>query len=338
MFNNLRFIKIPVIFITTLSLLSCEKIIEFKGKEQAPLLVINSILTEDSLLRATVSKSKFFLSNDENTAINNATVNIYVNNSFIGKYELYNYFSIDNPNDIPYTQFESFYTYPYRPKAGDHIRYEASAPGLQSVECETVIPQKTEILSLDTTMKSVVNQIGQYVEDSLTYYELGVSLKFRDKPNEKNYYCLAAYVKSVLEYADSEGNYHSDTIFYSANISSDDKVLNDINPFEGIRNDKTYNIYNIFSDELIDGKEYTIKFRYSLFAGYYGYGNEDVQETTIQLFSISEDYYRYLLTLTALDNVGGTSFAEPVQIHNNIKGGIGILGACAISEQNLKLK
>ena len=45
------------------------------------------------------------------------------------------------------------------------------------------------------------------------------------------------------------------------------------------------------------------------------------------LENLSEDYYRYLNTLSSYDIMGGTFVGEPTPIHTNIHGGLGIVGS-----------
>ena len=48
--------------------------------------------------------------------------------------------------------------------------------------------------------------------------------------------------------------------------------------------------------------------------------------------SISRDTYLYHTTLQAQQNTGGiATFSEPVRIHCNVNGGIGLLGAIAVT-------
>jgi hypothetical protein len=312
------------------SVVSCEKNIEFNGKTQAPLLVINSILSPDSSMLASASKSIFFLSNDENTAIENADINVFVNDEPAGKYTFsHTEFTYNDYNGQMDINGQSYYLLPRKPKAGDRIRYEASAPGLESVTAETVIPQPTEIISLETEL----------VKDPANYqngYGMDFRMKFRDRPNEKNYYRIALYVKSLIynRKKPSESYIH----IFPVDITSDDMVLDTSAPTDGFLTEETPNRYTLFSDELIEGKEYTVKFHSSLTTTSASYSDDQWLEVIVRFLSITEDYYLYLRTLTASSQAGDTPFTEPVQIYNNIKGGIGILGAFSASENTVNME
>jgi hypothetical protein len=95
-----------------------------------------------------------------------------------------------------------------------------------------------------------------------------------------------------------------------------------------------------FPDDLINGKEYTIKLKP---AYEYGYGYNELLPDSIpptyyrvNLYTITEEYYHYIKTLIEIKdggNVGsdlsGLGLAEPVRVFSNIKGGVGMLGAAA---------
>jgi hypothetical protein len=322
-----KYIHTAIIILLLTSVSSCEKNIRFNGEEQTPLLVINSILSPDAFLSASASKSVFFLSDDENTAMENADITVFVNGASIGKYTFSGSDSTYGADgSMQYVKTASNYVLPYKPKAGDRIRYEASAPNLQSIVCETVIPQTTDILSLETDIVTDTSFV-------MNFYGIDFRLKFRDRPNERNYYRLALYVKGVFERY-HEGNYITDTLIYATRLTSDDMLLKTGAPTDKILTGETPDNYHVFTDELIDGQEYTLKF-HSILDPYLD--REKKLAVIVRLISITEDYYLYLRTLSAAKAIGNSLFAEPIQIYNNIKGGIGILGACSTSERSVEL-
>jgi hypothetical protein len=310
------------ILISLLSLPSCEKTIEFTGREQAPLLVINSILSPDTFLTASVSRSVFFLSGDENRAVEDADIRVFINDEPVGKYAF-------SHNDSVYvgeswTGSCSHYLLSCKPRAGDRVRYEASAPNMQSVYCETVIPQAVEIISLETdAVKDVDNDYDGYGMD--------FRLKFQDRPHERNFYRIAVYVENFIHDNDDPSVIH--IVKSPVPVTSDDRVLDASVPVDGILTEEKPDNYAVFSDELIDGEEYTIKFHSSLNSPF---STSKKRAVIVRLLSITEDYYLYLRTLSTSEAMADVPFAEPVQIYNNISGGIGLLGACSVSEKSVR--
>lgn len=74
-------------------------------------------------------------------------------------------------------------------QAGDKVRLEAQAPGFDPVKGETIIPSKTDILSLDTA--SVIT--SDYSSARTRIY-----LTLKDDPSVRNYYRLV--VERLVEY------------------------------------------------------------------------------------------------------------------------------------------
>ena len=95
----------------------------------------------------------------------------------------------------------------------------------------------------------------------------------------------------------------------------------------------------LFSDELFDGKEYTLQVKEQL--------RSDTKYYTkrhIRLYSLSEPYYQYLLSLQNIKNEGimggltNVGLAEPVRIYSNVEGGTGIAGGCQWFESLVDIK
>ena len=64
----------------------------------------------------------------------------------------------------------------------------------------------------------------------------------------------------------------------------------------------------------------------------------------IRLYSLSEPYYQYLLSLQNIENEGimggltNVGLAEPVRIYSNVEGGTGIAGGCQWFESLVDIK
>lgn len=308
-----------------LLLFSCEKTIEFKGEETQPLLVVNSIVQPDSALVASVTNSVFFLSDNYIMPVENANVQLFVNNNFVEKMQLYNerITDLDYRPNVYYNH--SVYISDYKIKTGDKIRYEISAPNFDKVWAENTVPAVTEIISLDTVVEKIT-QKEQYDENYYSHYNFNFSLKFKDNANEKNYYRLT--VDAAYFYYDEENEpvVMRRSPYY---FDSKDMIFNN-DPLTNTDGEYHSNGYDIFSDDLINGKEYSLSF--SFLTDYNVNANLNGNIFYIQLQSLSSEYYMYLRTLSSQNNEMGI-FAEPTQIFNNINGGIGILGAFSVSEK-----
>lgn len=331
-----KYIYILIISLAAIIFPACETIIEFDGDETIPLLVVNSFCTPDSVITVNVSKSKFFL--EENYSfefVNNADVYLWINGEQKEKLS-----HAGNGN----------YISTYKPTTGDLIKITAKSAEFSEVEGLVEIPQTVNILSIDTTSKKldstpiynyIFDEYGGYKEDTIGIthnIQLNFDVKFEDPPGQ-NFYRLVVKQRKFFE----DGSY-TDSPFY---FDSDDIVFGTVD--EGsILNERNYSYYFEFSDELFDTKNYKLKFYCNFWLHEYFEidnqpkidkpGGETAENTIllIDLQSISKSYYMYIKTLVANSSVS-EFFSEPVQIHSNITGGIGVIGGYTHSVYNIEI-
>ena len=316
---------------------SCEKDIEFTGETEEPMLVINSFITPDSVITANITKSKFFLDENDDSGnfitVENAEVRIYVNDVFKEKMSY-----VSNGN----------YKASFAPIIGETIKLEASAPGLNTAWCETKMEDAAQIIVLDSTSKTMESypiDNGNYynvseaeAEDTIGYdYKIryDFSLHFKDQESGQNYYRLLVKLVTTYDGNQNSENYDFDftDIVSGENADSEDNFSNEsIYP----------NTYHVFSDELFNGKEYPLKFsatteQLEYFPEYASImGSQPTLKIVVELQSISKSYYLYLKSRPSCDMED--IFAEPIQIHSNVHDGIGILGSytsCGTKELTL---
>ena len=318
-------IKHQIILFTALfALISCEKTIEFKGEVTAPMLVISSFITPDSTIKAYVSKTRFFLDKGYiHEKVSNADFSLFVNGIAKGKL---------TPGG------DGFYYSDYKPLVGEEIKYEVRASGLASVTGETKIPVQNIILNVDTSSvkqrdyliyETGYNQgIASDTVGETTLKKISFRLKFTDNGDEKNYYRLLVIRQSHFEYRTTETylSHFEDIVFGEKQTGSDVGYL-----FESSENNYTY---DTFSDDIFNGKSYNLKFSDIITLEYKDYnspGRSYEKEIRtiyfIYLQQISPDYYFYAKSSVAARSTDGNPFVEPVQIHSNIRNGVGLLGS-----------
>jgi hypothetical protein len=294
---------------------SCEKVIEFNGAVTVPLVVVNSFVTPDSVVSAQVSLSTFFLSSQDTfTMIDNAKVNLLVNGSI--------------KESLTHTA-KGLYLGTYHPAIGDSISLQVQTPGKKDVDCGTKIEPQTTVLSVDTsrvftgvtTTLTSVNTTTKAIDT--IGYALGRNLKFvlhfSDDSSLQNYYRLVIMTKTF----NSKG-YSVSYSFSFDDIVSENTPKNSVGPPTSL----TSNKFNVFSDDLFNGKQYPLTFSIADNVNVYYPGKAKKaakREVDINLQSISKSYYLYLLTRASIKT--NTFMAEPVQVYSNVDGGIGILGS-----------
>lgn len=322
--------KVHLLFILSASLFlfSCINDLEFNGEQQQAMLVLNSFLTTDSVVKVQLTRSKFFLEDDSKfDAVTNADVKLFVNGSFVEK--------------LNHTT-NGYYSGTYFPEENDIVKFVAYTPQLAEVNASTNIAPKQLITGVDSSSVSLgVGPILEYknvdasynpIFDTIGYsYNKGLDLRirFKDQPNTKNFYRLLLKVKSYFA--------NGVAIESSVGASFDDLVFGNSNT-DILGESSSYYSFNEFSDQLFDGKTYELKTRvFYSFSSYkerasttnppqVGINSFTKQELVVELQSISESYYHYLKSITANDGAD-MFFSEPVQVYSNIENGIGILGS-----------
>lgn len=306
---------------------SCEKIIDFNGNVPNPQLVMNCIALPDSTLKVNLTRSKFFLSNNKQgfTTVDNGLVTATINDTL--KLNLT-------------TTGDGNYEVNYKPKPNDKIRIDASAPTLESIWAEVKITPKVTIISIDTTWVKIddkngnnynypiYNLTGDSIIGNSFSAEIKIRIKFQDNASEQNYYRLNVFSGQGYNNKNYNTNYYSNYYW----INYDDIVFGNSSD-QGSFIDVTSGSYgnNYFTDELINGKEYSLSInttvmKYDYLPGKTPRGDiESNSELTIDLQHLSKSYYLYQKTKNASMS-SDPILSEPVQIFSNVNGGMGILG------------
>ena len=307
----------------TVGFVSCEKVIEFNGDITDPYIVVISKPEADSTWMLRVTQSRFFLSSADIPSIDNAQVIVTVNGN----------------ETTATSEGSGMYNTGIVPQPGDSLSIRVIAPNRGEVTAGCRIPQRPEVsdftVEYDTTM---YEQRWTDIYDSVRvnrYVEGNIKLHFKlhDTSNERNYYMVRLATYS------GEWTYRWFEI--------DDDILFDIDAtnevFDLYEDEDNNGTAVSFSDERINGQTHPITI--SLYIGYLSpntYFDDPDQElefypTRIEVYAISRDQYLYNKTLRAANNQDDFSqiLSEPVQVHSNINGGIGILGASSKTVLNV---
>ena len=323
---------ILIAFISVSILISCEKEIEFNGDTVEPMIVVNSFISPDSLIYAHLTKSKFFLSNKNGfDFINNADVSLYINQVFKEKLTL---------------SSDGMYMSATKPNYGDTIRLQVKSTGFDDVESTAIIPVQSVILALDTTM--IARNTYAYTNGTDTMAidqngDLNFRVRIKDPAGEQNYYRLLAKRRSEWQ---SDGDTFVQEYFISFVLEGFEGPTGGfLGIIDGENNSKSQ---HLITDELFDGKEFVLRFKtdYSFltvrpgFEDFFGFYNKNniSEHIVINLQTISKDMYLYLLSRESAERVLDGVFTEPVQIYNNIRNGIGILGSYTNNKHSFKLE
>ena len=205
-------------------------------------------------------------------------------------------------------------------------------PGTASAEDK--IPSKTEIKGLRIIPRKEATGNGGTLVDgdgNISYIEendvLIYQITFQDTPGKSNYYSLQIWGDD--DHLGVLLDFSVDPVFTQQQGILDEVFGPSMVNWRG----------RVFSDELFDGKEYTLQVKEQL--------RSDTKYYTkrhIRLYSLSEPYYQYLLSLQNIENEGimggltNVGLAEPVRIYSNVEGGTGIAGGCQWFESLVDIK
>jgi hypothetical protein len=301
---------------------SCEKEIIFDGESTEPQIVLNSFISPDSIIKARVSESQFFLNNDYLfKSVENAEVSVYFNGEL--------------KETMQYSANGQYISIA-KPAVGDIIKLVVKVPEREVVSSETTIYPKANIIKLDsiitwTGAKPIIEQVNS-VENGVSKTDMLVVGKYRfrtiryiltfeDAKSSQNYYRLVVGKTSTIAGKKNVNyDYTLDDI-----VSGNTKDL--LPGIPAINESK--NEYHVFTDELINGKQYPLSF--SIADTAYIYLPEyqrplPKKSVDIDLQCISNSFYLYLKTISDQKN-SNQLFSEPIQIFNNINGGIGLVGS-----------
>lgn len=315
-----------VIFLITMP--SCETTIDYKGKEAEPKTVVYAVLNPDSLISVSVAEShSVFLTDYQPRQITDAVVKVYRDGVLL---ETLVYTAPGTlPDYAPENPLSLYVSAANKPEFGKTYRIEVEVPGLPKVYGETVLPVPVAVAITDTSSSSI--GYGQR--------ELVVRMRFRDPAGVKNYYRFTASGVMGYYYGDKSMPYDPS---FPVNIQRQDLsygAVSDplISPQQedDIFDMYLQNVFSLFLDELIPGKEYSLKVTY---AGMYP--NTDYYEflrAALRLNSLTRDLYLHLQSYSAYNQSRDNFLAEPVPVYTNVVNGLGVIGAMSASTDSLKI-
>lgn len=294
-----------------LPLLACEKDIELELNEQSDQLVMYAFVYADSVLNLHFSKSQSILSVANYKQVEKGRFRLYINDDIKGTYIL--------PSDTVWSKWDEFDF-----KVEDKIRIEAYELDGDTIKVESYLPPVIPIEDLDTL--SMVS-----TTDAGNIETLRTIVSFNDPAATVNYYQLYVVREGWGEIGE-QPYYNRSVVAYEKNdpvftIKEQGGSLLQGLDFQGL-----------FTDEFINGLSYRLTFNIPkdhLFFDYY----EDKIKISIYLYHHTYDYYSYLRSnVLAAGYDGfydGLPVFEPVRIHNNINGGLGLVSGMTFSADSL---
>lgn len=268
--------------------------------DEKEVLAINVLAEADSTVSASLSHSWFFGSMPSDLTVTDARVSLAVNGEVRG--------------EMIYDQKKKKYVSEVFVSEGDEIEVSAHSVKYGLASGRSIVPRKVKIQSwsmayfLETDdMSTIIGPDGSVSHPTAIRYDY--SLTFTDPADEDNYYLLNVKGATSSDPILGENDSPLDAVF-----SINDEFI-------------------VFSDRSIKGRTYTLTCRLS--SWYDGWWSDDLFSHTLCFYSISKDYYMYLLSLhKKYDGLNGSleelGLAEQRSVYTNVSSGAGIVGAQSV--------
>ncbi len=311
-----KFINIPFSLVLALSAAGCYQDIDldrYREPNGENLLVINSIVNPDSTVAVAATRTYFFSDiHNARDYVQNLDIQLSING--------------ENRGRLTFDSETNLYRSNIKPSVNDFVELTASF-GDSLIKCCDKIPEIVRIESVEVGRRG---PLSVYTDRD---YIFTYHITFTDPVDTDNYYFLHYDTSDYHQgLAMGERDYTYEYVFQ--------QLANRIN--SSIPGWEAYSPYGLpFTDYGIDGKTHTLVVR-EIVQG--GNGRDLTRYTKMdrkfKLFSISKDYYQYLLSVlyndSSAENLHGgmidLGIAEPVKYFSNIEGGVGIFAAYALDE------
>ena len=296
-----RYLILPTLLLTAALLSNCDEDsfsqvakIDLPDHESRPVLTLSLVAGDTSLPAGILSLSRGIL--DETSPDLGMGGNLRL---------LRNGQEIFNNNDAELRRDETYRNFYYaldEPIDSLPADYElvGDVEGFGSVSARQRMPAAPDFTLLDYDPEGGVDVDGFRVAEA--------RIRLSDPPGEENYYYFQV-ISPEIRSCDTVrcDTVFSDRTFNTQFISSPDPNL--LTAYPGSL---------ALTDDSFDGEDYTVRLQFNDYSrGSY----------RVDVWSLTEDGYRYLISRDAYENSRDNPFAEPVNVHQNVTDGFGLFQA-----------
>lgn len=314
-----------------LILFSCSRDIKFDLPDVESLVVIHSFVDPDIknqiivTMARSVQKPTIQMSMD-------CQVDLYENDIFLKRLDLDTmlYYDLERHNLNSYLGFKIDSNPVF--SEGNIYKVEVNYAGYETVSAETIMPETPVIKDIttrhfagempdwyyNTPWKLLPQYTGDLMERDTSLIEFTVT--FDDPAGIDNFYRIGVNLISTLPWP---RNLFNRRIQYAVTSDPDPCFMRyeyySYYPLHsGWSNPTTYEI--LWNDKYFDGEENPIKILVP----------SGGRKYVISLYSLSEDYYKYMVSEWKYYKIENDPFAEPVRFHDNTSNGCGIFALSAV--------
>ena len=233
-----------------------------------------------------------------------------------------------------YDTINGVYALNYRPSVGNSYRIEASHTDYPSISAVTSIPVQNSSFEIELTSELSYLEPNEFGFDiNRGQLDCNATISIED-PVGANYYQISVIDRDEdvrISYAlgDEPGTAeifdltNNGTQYWEVDFNSN-HVIFDGGDSPGFNSDAG----EVFNDDLFDGGTIEISINFEVSINEYNLENFQLDDAFfyIEVRSLSEEYYQYILTTTLQKSITEDPFAEPVQIFSNVENGLGVFG------------
>ncbi len=285
----------PIFALAAMFIAACTKDLEYDFEDTEPKVVVISCVEPNSQIKLRITYSRFFLSTAPFRTVDNAEIGLRVNGA---------------ESDAAVSFSDGYYTIDYRPQPGDRLDLNVQVPGHGTVSATTRVPAPAAVSNLRTTKR--VDEHG--------YTICTLHFNLQDPAGEDNYYLIR------IRQNEGTASHYSYRPFICSDplIVEQSNVVDIIGGIDGGNPNEWYGRRLYFRDDNINGQNHDMEISFG----------EDYESSVrnysyqMEITTLTRDRYLYEVTTDLYsDDVSDALFSEPVQIHHNINGGIGIFAA-----------
>jgi len=286
--------------LTTVALAACETVVDVPPPEHEPTLVAQGFFSADSLWVVRVSRSVRFTASGPPQLVDSATVKIMSGNQVVAR---------------PTRSDTGTYAATGRGAVeGQPYRLTVDAPGFPAIEGHDILPSPPPIASVQTTSVEP--------EDTTSRRQITrIDVTLDDPPGTDEFYgILVLQARVRVNRQTGQVTPLPPSLFP---FRSDDQALGE-SPLDALNTESTRYREAFFPDDPFDGTKRTLTFTIQYDAPRSGATVVIRRGFAVALLSVSEDFYRYWETANEQAIVNNNPFAEPLRVHSNLDGGLGV--------------
>ncbi len=297
-----------LIIIYSLFLISCESVVkDFEIKDPEDKITIVGYAVADSFPAFYITKNIGLNDPIEFPPLTAASAELYKNNEVIGSLAINdsNWFSLD--------------TYSYEP--GNNYSLRVSAPGINTVTADFLIPTRPEMIVVDTNLELVKNIGCEFCSQS---YDFEYEIKFMNQPGIDEYYSVE--LKQIQNCPGYD--------YYYCSGKSTKSIYSNAPYIETVRDyGDSYNNRNAtedasgfsfyFSDRLLDNGENNLTISTSI--NPYDFDTASTVQFVLIFKKIDKNMYEYVRSMGRNYNAEDNPFVQPVSIYTNVGNGLGLV-------------